>query len=63
MHKSRLAGLIIDCQTDDLDRAAEFWRQALGYRIRSEGSDEQYVEFTDRPDTLHLEVQNSPENT
>ena len=30
MHKSRLAGLIIDCNTDDLDKAAEFWGKALG---------------------------------
>ena len=30
MHKSRLAGLIIDCQTDDLDAAAGFWGKALG---------------------------------
>lgn len=30
MHKSRLAGLIIDCDTDDLDAAAGFWAKALG---------------------------------
>ena len=30
MHKSRLAGLIIDCETDDLDKAAGFWGKALG---------------------------------
>lgn len=30
MHKSRLAGLIIDCETDDLESAARFWGQALG---------------------------------
>lgn len=30
MHRSRLAGLIIDCQTDDLDGAAAFWSKALG---------------------------------
>lgn len=30
MHKSRLAGLIIDCETDDLESAAGFWGQALG---------------------------------
>ena len=31
MHKSRLAGFIIDCQTEDLEGAAAFWSQALGY--------------------------------
>ena len=30
MHKSRLAGLIIDCESDDLDKAAGFWGKALG---------------------------------
>ncbi len=30
MHKSRLSGFIIDCDTDDLDAAAEFWGAALG---------------------------------
>ena len=30
MHKSKLAGFIIDCQTDDLDTAADFWSAALG---------------------------------
>ena len=25
MHKSKLAGFIIDCDTDDLDSAAHFW--------------------------------------
>ena len=32
MHRSRLAGYIIDCQTDDLERAADFWSAALGYK-------------------------------
>jgi len=30
MHKSRLGALIVDCQTDDLGSAAEFWSAALG---------------------------------
>lgn len=30
MHMSKLAGFIIDCQTDDLAVAADFWSQALG---------------------------------
>ena len=29
-HRSRLAGFIIDCQTDDLAGAAGFWSAALG---------------------------------
>ena len=31
MHRSRLAGFIIDSNTDDLEAAAEFWSAALGY--------------------------------
>jgi predicted enzyme related to lactoylglutathione lyase len=31
MHKSRLATIVIDCQTDQLDTAAGFWSQALGW--------------------------------
>ena len=29
-HRSRLAGFIIDCRTDDLEGAARFWAAALG---------------------------------
>ena len=28
MHKSRLAGLLIDCDTDDLYATADFWAEA-----------------------------------
>ena len=34
MHKSKLAGFIIDCQTDDLESAAHFWGAALGMPVR-----------------------------
>jgi len=30
MHRSRLAGFIIDCRTDDLDAATRLWSGALG---------------------------------
>jgi len=30
MHRSRLAGFIIDCQSSDLKEAARFWCAALG---------------------------------
>jgi catechol 2,3-dioxygenase-like lactoylglutathione lyase family enzyme len=30
MHRSRLAGFIIDCRTEDLDAATRFWSSALG---------------------------------
>jgi len=34
MHKSRFAGLIIDCRTEDHDAAAAFWGQALGAPVK-----------------------------
>jgi predicted enzyme related to lactoylglutathione lyase len=59
MHKSRLAGFIIDCQTDDLDAAATFWSQALGYRLKSSTHPEDSAyRLLDTPsDDLHIEVQ------
>jgi predicted enzyme related to lactoylglutathione lyase len=30
MHHSRLCAVLIDCQTDDVDAAADFWAGALG---------------------------------
>ena len=59
MHKSRLAGFIIDCQTSDLDAAAAFWGKALGYVAeRSEDpQDAAYVELETGRGDLHVEVQ------
>ena len=51
MHHSRLGGLIIDCRTEDLNREAQFWSQALGYAIRlSEDPDDANYVVLDTPD-------------
>jgi hypothetical protein len=59
MHKSKLAGFIIDCRTQDLNAAASFWSAALGLPERefpgSEG--EIYRGLDDRQHDLHIEVQ------
>ncbi|MSQ99260.1 MAG: VOC family protein [Xanthomonadales bacterium] len=56
MHKSQLAGFIIDCETDDLEAAALFWSSALG--IKARGPDgPAYVALDTRPEDYHLEVQ------
>ncbi len=59
MHKSKLGGFIIDCQTGDLDRAADFWSAALGMPARvlpgSEG--DKYKRLEDTQHDLHIEVQ------
>jgi predicted enzyme related to lactoylglutathione lyase len=59
VHKSRLAGFIIDCQTDDLDAAGQFWSQALGYpRKASKAAEDSKYQLLDTPsDDLHIEVQ------
>jgi predicted enzyme related to lactoylglutathione lyase len=59
MHKSQLAGFIIDCQTADLDEAASFWSQALGLKAEPDpGSDEsKYRRLQTRPEDMVVEVQ------
>ena len=64
MHKSRLAGFIIDCQMDDqetdLSDSAEFWSKALGYSIKpakDPEEDELYVLLDTGPDEMHIELQ------
>jgi len=59
MHKSQLAGFIIDCQTDDLESAAAFWGAALGLdQARSDDPAEaNYVYLKTRPEDVHVEVQ------
>lgn len=58
-HRSRLAGFIIDCQTDDVDHAAAFWGSALGFapgESYTEG-DAAYAELSGTPADLQVEVQ------
>ncbi len=58
-HKSKLCGFIIDCRTDDLAAAADFWGRALGMEIRALPAEEadKYVRLVDRNSELHIEVQ------
>ncbi|HWX79486.1 MAG TPA: VOC family protein [Steroidobacteraceae bacterium] len=59
MHKSKLAGFIIDCQTSDLEPAANFWGSALGMAVRDlpPGEGEIYKKLEDTSHGLHIEVQ------
>jgi hypothetical protein len=72
VHRSKLAGLIIDCKTDDLDQAADFWSRALGAAAtRKPGSEnaayvslrmqngEPYVEVqqVDHASRVHLDIE------
>jgi predicted enzyme related to lactoylglutathione lyase len=59
VHKSKLSGFIIDCQTSDLNGAATFWAAALGMPVRElpgvEG--ETYKRLVDDQHGLDIEVQ------
>jgi len=60
MHKSQLAGFIIDCNGDDLDAAADFWSGALGLKRNAADTPAtgSYVHLEKKdPNGLHIEVQ------
>lgn len=62
MHKSRLAGFMIDCKiddADDLDAAAEFWAKALGSPARqtADTGKSPYVELEVEEGEPYFEVQ------
>jgi hypothetical protein len=56
MHRSRLAGFIIDCQSGDVVEAARFWSAALAMPARGTEGDRYVVLDADARD-LHVEVQ------
>lgn len=55
MHKSRLAGFIIDCEETDRHEAAAFWSAALG--MSTTGGEEPYVGLDASERDLAIEVQ------
>ena len=59
MHKSRLGNVVIDCRTEDLDGAAEFWSKALGYEVqrRVGPGDENYRALVNPPTQPKLPLQ------
>jgi predicted enzyme related to lactoylglutathione lyase len=59
MHKSRLAGFIIDCRTENLEQAATFWSGALGYELKDASAEptSTYRQMETGPNGLHIEVQ------
>jgi len=59
MHRSQLGGIIIDCDTEDLETAASFWSAALGYAALPtvKPEDKNYVSLDTAPHDLDLEVQ------
>ncbi|NUQ75992.1 MAG: VOC family protein [Polyangiaceae bacterium] len=71
MHRSRLCAFVIDCNTEDIDAAAEFWGRALGKKVDSSavdgslyrelltGQDESIllVQKVDHPSRIHLDIE------
>lgn len=73
MHRSRLAGLVIDCQTDDLKKEADFWAGALGVAVqppKTEEGEENYLDLeevegqpyvilqkVEHPSRVHLDIE------
>ena len=57
MHRSRLAGYIVDCQSDNLEEAADFWSAALGYKRQGEPENDLYQPLETPDGEPYLEVQ------
>ncbi|NIR29909.1 MAG: VOC family protein [Gammaproteobacteria bacterium] len=59
MHHSRLCGFIIDCRTDDLQREAKFWSEALGFGVHrsSDPDDANYLLLDAASRDLEVELQ------
>lgn len=59
MHRSRINGILIDCDVDDVQVAAKFWAEALGRPINPDhpGTRGDYVMLEDRPNEISIQVQ------
>lgn len=57
MHRSRLGGIIIDCQTEDLEFAGSFWSAALGLDTGRDEVEQGYIKLHTDPGEIHVEVQ------
>jgi predicted enzyme related to lactoylglutathione lyase len=72
MHKSRLGALVIDCRSDDLSEATEFWSRALGYDVGVEPDDDEgkyaklevppgevsvILQQVEHPSRVHLDIE------
>ena len=59
MHRSRINGILIDCNVDDIQAAAEFWAGALGRPIDPDhpGTRGDYVMLETPPDEISVQIQ------
>ena len=58
-HRSRINGILIDCNVEDIQDAARFWAEALGRAVNPghPGTRGNYVMLKDRPDEISVQVQ------
>ena len=59
MHRSRINGILIDCNVQDIDSAARFWAEALGRPIDPDhpGTRGNYVMLETPPDEVSVQIQ------
>ena len=58
-HRSRINGILIDCNVDDINGAARFWAEALGRPIDRDhpGTRGDYVMLETPPDEISVQIQ------
>ena len=59
MHRSRINGILIDCNVEDIDAAARFWAGALGRRVDPDhpGTRGDYVMLETPDDEISVQIQ------
>jgi catechol 2,3-dioxygenase-like lactoylglutathione lyase family enzyme len=59
VHRSRINGILIDCNVDDIQEAARFWAEALGRPIDPDhpGTRGNYVMLETPPDEISVQIQ------
>ena len=59
MHRSRINGILIDCNVDDIGAAARFWAEALGRPVDPDhpGTRGNYVMLETPPDEISVQIQ------
>ena len=59
MHRSRINGILIDCNVEDIGAAARFWAEALGRPVDPDhpGTRGTYVMLENRPGQISVQIQ------
>ena len=59
MHRSRINGILIDCNVEDIGEAARFWAEALGRPVDLDhpGTRGNYVMLETPPDEISVQIQ------